>query len=381
MMRTIICTGNGGSGSALVAAATAAFLAQSGRRTLLTSIGPTHNLGPLLGIELSNTSQSVGPNLDAWTLHAAEDLNQFFNQTRPHLPGTMGQLSSDELPLILGSDFFLCAERLRRAEQEGYAVAVVDAGVHDALLRVLSLPDSFRWFVRLLLGLDRGPGQSSNSVGRAMLPSSLLPYEWVSAVQDARVKFETLRDRSVALPRTTIRFVLRPDSAALDEARLAIPALHLHGLAMEGLVVGPLLPADTDSAGMAAVVQEQQFVVHESARFWDTLPLLRLPLTATPGNVAQLAALGQELYHADTALALPEPNPPIIHGDQAEPFLAIFLPGVRRESLQLTVSGDELIVRVGPYRRHILLPEGLRGQSNIRASREGERLVVRLRSA
>ena len=41
---------------------------------------------------------------------------------------------------------------------------------------------------------------------------------------------------------------------------------------------------------------------------------------------------------------------------------------------------DELIVRVGPYRRHILLPDSLRGTSAIRATREGEHLVVRRRN-
>jgi hypothetical protein len=59
--------------------------------------------------------------------------------------------------------------------------------------------------------------------------------------------------------------------------------------------------------------------------------------------------------------------------------VAIDLPGLRRESLGLTVSGDELIVRAGPYRRHILMPEGLRGGTSIRAARQGDTLIIRPR--
>ena len=44
----------------------------------------------------------------------------------------------------------------------------------------------------------------------------------------------------------------------------------------------------------------------------------------------------------------------------------------------LTLSGDELIIRIGGYRRHILLPEALRGGA-IKATREGEHLIVRQR--
>jgi hypothetical protein len=47
--------------------------------------------------------------------------------------------------------------------------------------------------------------------------------------------------------------------------------------------------------------------------------------------------------------------------------------------LGLTLSGDELIVRIGPYRRHILLPDGLRGTQSIRATREGDLLIIRRR--
>ena len=44
-----------------------------------------------------------------------------------------------------------------------------------------------------------------------------------------------------------------------------------------------------------------------------------------------------------------------------------------------TLSGDELIIRIGAYRRHILLPEALRGGA-IKATREGEYLIVRRRA-
>jgi hypothetical protein len=95
-----------------------------------------------------------------------------------------------------------------------------------------------------------------------------------------------------------------------------------------------------------------------------------------------MATLGRALYMGRPAAELAEVTPPIIYQDSSDdPFISIDLPGIPREALGLTLSGDELIVRAGPYRRHLLLPPRLRGAQNIRASREGSRLVVRLRQA
>jgi anion-transporting ArsA/GET3 family ATPase len=381
-MRILVCTGNGGIGSSLVAAATASAAAQAGQKTLLASIGPSHGLNGLFDGQLSSETRTLAPNLDAWSLDVPNDLHTYFEPVRPKLIGALANLSSDELPLIPGIDFFLALERLRRSMAAGYDLTVVDAGPHDALLRVLALPDSFRWFVRLLFGLDRGPGQSSASVGRSLVPTSLLPFEWVGQVQDARTQLEQVRNDATASPRTTLRYVLRPDTSALYEARLAVPALHLHGLAMDGLVVGPLLPVDIQDPRMAEMVAQQQQVAVEAENTWAERPILRLPFITPQGGAEPMATLGRALYMGRPAAELAEVTQPIIYHDSSDdPFISIDLPGIPREALGLTLSGDELIVRAGPYRRHLLLPPRLRGAQNIRASREGSRLVVRLRQA
>lgn len=378
-MRTVICTGNGGIGSGLLAAATASTAARAGKRTLLASIGPSHSLGALFGVTLGNSPQELAPGLDVWALDAPAELSRLMEQVRPRLTGVLASLSSDELPLIVGSDFFLALECLRAAEAAGYRLVVVDAGPHDMLLRVLALPDSFRWFVRLLFGLDRGPGQSNASLARALLPTSLLPTEWTGQVQETRARLERLRETVTTPSRATVRYALQPDPAGLDEARLAVPALQLHGLAVDALVAGPLLPADVSDGRLAAMAAQQQALIGQAERIWNGHPVLRLPLLTTPANPATFAAMGLSLYGSlppDDVAPCPAP---IAYQSGPEPTLAIRLPGVPREALHLTLSGDELIVRIGPYRRHILLPDGMRGRGAIRASREAEQLLVRLR--
>lgn len=385
-MRTLLFTGNGGSGSAIAAAATAGLLARNGRRTLLASIGPSHGLAALIGGRLPGTPQNVGPNLDAWTIDLSTEVNALWEQLKAQLATAMGpaaRLSGDELPLAPGIDQAIGFYRLSEV-RSGYDLLVVDAGPHDNLLRTFALPDSARWGYRLAMGFNPG-GWNSDSLNWSLFgpgaPTGFAPLDLFNQAQEWRVRIESMRDELTDPARTNLRYVLRPDPPALEEALLAVPALQLHGLAVDGLVIGPLLPEDIGDARLQRSVEQQAAVKAAAARTWAPRPLLELPLTEFGGGVAALCDLGEALYGERSASDALAAIMPIEMGDDGGPFLAINLAGAPRETLGLTLSGEELIVRVGPYRRHVPLPAALRGSPHIKASREGERLVVRLRAA
>ena len=373
-MHTLIFTGPAGA-AATAAAATAAAAATGGARTLLASIGPSHPLGALVAAAPGPDPQPLAPRLDAWLLDPITNLASLWGA----LPGLAGgKVVGDELPLIPGGDLFLAVARLRTLAPN-YDLACVDAGPPDGLLRALGVPDTFRWMVRLLLGLDRGPGRSSASVARAIIPTGLIPFpmEWTGNLQEARVRLEQLRDETVAPSNASVRYVLRPDRAGLEEARVALPALQLFGLAVERIVAGPLLPA---VPGLEALRAEADATLAETTATWPTLPLLRLTAAATPASLAALTAQGDALYADGSPIPGAELAAPVRLVGPPAPAVALDLPGLPREQLGLTLSGDELIVRVGPYRRHLLLPEGLRGVSAIKASKQGDTLLVQPRA-
>ncbi|MFL5807065.1 MAG: chromosome partitioning protein, partial [Roseiflexaceae bacterium] len=244
----------------------------------------------------------------------------------------------------------------------------------EILLRALALPDGLRWAVRLAFGLDRGPGRSPASVARAIAPTSFMPVDTLNRVQQARIDAERARDL-LAADGASARYVLRPDRPALEEACLAVPALQLHGLAVPALIAGPLLPDLTD-ARLAPLIERQRALLAEAAALWPTRPLLRFELPVDDG-LAALQIAGAQIFAGHDAIALPVAMP-LAEMHDGEPALVADLAGMPKGALRITLSGDELIVQIGPYRRHILLPEGLRG-AGIKATREGQRLIVRRR--
>lgn len=378
---SILFTGSGND-VALAAAATASVIAAAGKRTLLASIGPLHSFHALFDTPLSDTPTSIAPNMDAWSFNVLGSMDTYLKTLRPRLPGGFNRVSSDELPVMPGIDVLLGLVHLYKEVAVAYEVVVVDIGPVSRLLRVFGLPDSLRWLVRLLFGLDREPGRSTDSIANALVPTLILPFEWPEYLQNIRVRFERLRDATINVCHTTARYVMAPDAAALQHAHLAIPALQLHGLAVDALIAGPLLPVQTTDTDVAAIGAHQRKIVFQAEQAWTPRPLLRYAVRGDVAGIDKVRQLGEALYngHDTGPIEMGHVQRPITtHASGEEPFLAIDLAGAPREALQLTLSNDELIVGIGPFRRHVLLPRGLRGTSKIKATWEAERLVVRLR--
>jgi anion-transporting ArsA/GET3 family ATPase len=379
-MQILIFTGNAGAGISTAAAATALRTAQNGLPTLLAGIGPSHSLSTLFETPIGAQARPIAENLAACEIDVLADLSHFWQELNRRSSGSNQlSISGEELPVIPGADLYLGMATLSRQAASGYSVLVIDAGQHDVLLRALAIPDGFRWMVRLAFGLDRGPGRNMASMSRALLPATLLPFEWVGQIQDSRVELERIRDRLSNPQNTSVRYVLRPDRAALAEARLAIPALQLFELAVETLIAGPLLPADCADPRIAAGAAAELSTISQAAELWAPRPLLSMPLPAADAGITGLAALATAIYADQQPNARSPVTPPVERRESPDAMLAISLPGAPREALGLTISGDELIVRVGPYRRHLLLPASMRGQGNVRAAREGEKLIVRMK--
>jgi anion-transporting ArsA/GET3 family ATPase len=371
MTTTLIFTGNAGPGIAIAAAASALRAADAGRRTLLLGLGHAHSLGALLDAPIAAQPQQLAPNLDALAIDAPAELAAFWERGRAQAPDQIAQIAGDELPLPPGLELFFGLLRLHELAPT-YDLAIVEAGPHDILLRALALPDGLRWAVRLLFGLDRGPGRSPASIARSVVPTSFMPLDALDRIQDTRVAAERALAAITSAGRAAVRFVLRPDRPALEEARLAIPALQLHGLPVSALVAGPLLPADLADMRLAPIGEQQRALLDEAAALWPTRPLLRFELAASAGGAALRVAGAQLAANDDTELPAPAP---IATEYEGQPAIAVELPGMPKAALQITLSGDELIMQVGPYRRHILLPEGLRG-AGIRATRADEWVIV-----
>jgi anion-transporting ArsA/GET3 family ATPase len=364
-----------GQGNALQSAAalaTAGYAASTGLRVLIASVGPTHLLGALLSQTLNGRPQEVAPNLSALEITARDEIGQRWDQVRPNLRTGMirrlGDVGSDELPAFPGMDAvaaLLIAERAARTGR--FDLLVFDGPSTESLLRTVTLPDTLRWFVRLFFGLDRGPGRSRASQEAAIIPVALISPTVVAPLQDFRVVLEGQRTRLDSSSGTQVRLVL-----PAEELRFPAVRQELCGLGLYGIHVDTVL-----ARGEAEQLDEadrQRFVSTPGA---PRPALIFHELPTAPTDMQGWIARGAQIYATrPEGLGLPDVATPPDTGTAPElREVELHMPFFDGRDLDIAVASEEVVVRVGPFRRHVLLP-ALAAGGRLRARVEGENLKL-----
>jgi arsenite-transporting ATPase len=373
--RVVLVTGGGGSGRSTVAAATARLAAESGRRTLLLAADDPHRtVDRLLGAELRPEPAELRPGLFAARLDqqaafrdAAERL---LSRAKP-LFDLLGvePLDRDEISALPGGSHLALLDALRtRAAEDGWDAVIVDAPPVADLLAALALPEQLdRYLARLLPDEQRQAARALRPM-LAAFAGVPMPADWLFEAR-ARAAAELAEIRAVTdAPGTTVRLVV--DAAAGPQAvaalRLARAGLALHGVRVESVTVNRLLPGGEDPF-LAALHQAQRRQLAALDQEWD-VPVHEVPhLGREPhgcADLAELAAPGALRLGPVPGQDAEEPGPWPVEDllDTPERVLVwlIPLPGAERGDLDLVRRGDELVLGVGPYRRTLLLPSGLR---------------------
>jgi arsenite-transporting ATPase len=360
-MRTILITGQGGSGRTTVAAATAVAAAREGCRTLVLSADRTDSLGAVLGTPTGAEPVSVGPGLTAWRPDAAArfraDLVAFQERAASVLDLLgAGRLDAEELTPLPGAEELALLRALRDAAlSEAYDLLVVDLPPLPQALALLALPEELRRYLRRLLPAERQAARALRPVlGR--LAGVPMPAEWLYETA-ARWDVELAAVAAVVDdPGTTVRLVAEPGPAGADHVRVADVGLALRGLPVDALVANRVLPEDTADTWLAGLVAQQDKTLSE----WRATHPVR-----------EVAHLGRDPRGTDDLTALDVPpagdRPARVEwpvtdrlADDGVLVWHLPLPGAIRDELDLVRRGDELVVTAGQFRRIVPLPSALR---------------------
>lgn len=338
---------------------------------LLASVGPLHRLGALIKRQLGPQPQELDQRLAAVEIAARDKIGAVWDQIRPQfqtgLAARLRDIGGGELPAFPGMDAvgtLMIAGQL--AEQQQYDLLICDGPSMESLLRAIALPDTLRWFVRLVFGLDRGPGKSRLSQENALLPVTLLPPASAAPLQDLRVALESQRTLLMPESGARVRVALPISELPLPPTRQALGGFGLYSLEVDTLLV------QGDAAGLDSSTRHA--LTSGDGQRRPRLLVEQLPLEAT--DIAGWAERGKALYReVGPDLGLP------LESQVQQPALTaetmnevnLHIPFLEAKALEIAVASEEVVVKFGPYRRHILLPALISG-GRLRARVDGETL-------
>jgi arsenite-transporting ATPase len=366
--RILLFTGKGGVGKTTTAAATALRCADAGLRTVVLSTDPAHSLADSFDVPLGPHLHPIADHLSGQQLDAQERMEDSWHEIQGWLrevfawAGVDG-LEAEELSVIPGLDeVFALADIKQHATSGDWDVVVVDCAPTAETIRFLSLPDVLSRYMERLFPVGR-------RVNRALSPVlsrvTSLPMAG-DGVFDATKRFydrlDGVRELLMDPARTSVRLVVNPERMVIAEARRTYTYLSLFGYRVDAVVANRLLPdsvSDPWFERWKALHLEHLQAIEEG---FAPLPVLKVELAPTElVGLEALRGFGASLYgDLDPAASLHDGQPLRVTRRNGRTTLSLDLPFADRDDLELGRRGDELLVKVGPYRRAVTLPDSLR---------------------
>jgi arsenite-transporting ATPase len=390
-MRIIVHTGKGGVGKTSISAATALRCAELGLKTIVMSTDTAHSLGDSFEKEIGPEPVELYPNLWAQEIDARYSMDKYWGSFQKYMVALFTQRGVEDvvaeevtiLPgLEEGAHLLWINQYVKKNE---FDVLIVDAAPTAETLRLLSLPDVTRWWFERILTLTRGAAKILRPIGRMLNRSDSIPD--VDAWDQVQSLFDTL-DRVRQLlsdpAMSSIRLVINPERMVIKETQRTYTYLNLYGYATDAIICNRIIPDEVTDPYFSAWKANQRENIAFIGEAFGELPLMKAPLFGEEvGGLETLRKLADAIYgDRSPAEQLFDGQTHRIESEENGGYrLIVPLPFANKEDLDLYRSRDELTLRVGPYRRNIVLPYALWNLEITDARFEDAALRIRFRGA
>jgi len=382
--RVLLFTGKGGVGKTTAAAATAVRCADAGLRTVVLSTDPAHSLADAFDVPLGPLAAPISDGLWGQQLDAQERMEESWHDIQGYLrevfswAGVDG-LEAEELSVIPGLDEIFALTDIKAYTESGeWDVVVVDCAPTAETIRFLSLPDILARYMERLFPVGRRVNKVLAPVLSRVTSLPVADDRVFAATSAFYDRLDGVREILTDPARTSVRLVVNPERMVIAEARRTYTYLSLFGYRVDAVIANRLLPdavADPWFERWKELHVEHLKTIEDS---FAPLPVLKVELA--PVELVGMEALrgfGERVYGSlDAAAILHEGQPLKITRRAGRTTLSLELPFADRDDLELGRRGDELLVKVGPYRRAISLPDSLRSRPIADASLKQGRLKV-----
>jgi arsenite-transporting ATPase len=147
---------------------------------------------------------------------------------------------------------------------------------------------------------------------------------------------------------------------------------------IDAVIINRILPAELADSYFKDWIKDQQQRLHQAHDFFNPIPIF--PVNLFNGEAIgydHLKRLGDQIYG---------PQNPLERFYTEEPYnlkkvnghyhLKLKLPFVTKKDIELNKLFDELIIRIGSFKRHILLPKQVAAFDAVKARVDGQHLNI-----
>ncbi|MDI6818126.1 MAG: TRC40/GET3/ArsA family transport-energizing ATPase [Methanothermobacter sp.] len=298
--------GKGGVGKTTISAATALWMARSGKKTLVISTDPAHSLSDSLEREIGHTPTEITENLYAVEIDpevAMEEYQAKLQEQAAMNPGMGLDMLQDQMDMASmspGIDEAAAFDQfLRYMTTDEYDIVIFDTAPTGHTLRLLSFPEIMDSWVGKMIKIRRQIGSMAKAF-KNILPFMGDEEEEDRALQDmeaTKKQINAAREVMSDPERTSFKMVVIPEEMSIYESERAMKALEKYSIHADGVIVNQVLPEESDCEFCNARRKLQQERLKQIREKFSDKVVAEVPLLKKEAKgIETLEKIAEQLY-------------------------------------------------------------------------------------
>jgi len=367
-VRIILFTGKGGVGKTSISAASALRCAQLGHRTVVMSTDAAHSLADSfdrpLGCEPTQIDQDLfGLEIDVET-ELERNWGRIQSFIKRNLVRTAGftDLIAEEFAIFPGMEELFSLLKLKGYYEQGeYDVAIVDCAPTAGTIRLLSFPDIAQWYMEKIFHIERRVMKLVRPLVNPMVDIELPPDEVFGNIEELYGRMAGMKEILSNAETSTVRLVMNPEKMVIKESQRAYAYLSLFGYPVDAAIVNRVYPPGVGGDYFRRWETIQKGYLAGIRDTFSPLPIMTAGFMSDEVvGMRQLEAMAEDLYgDTDPAGVFVKEEPFEIHQVDGRYEVVMRLPFTDKESVNVWIHGDELVVKIQNFKRNIVIPRTL----------------------
>ena len=389
-MRIIFFAGKGGVGKTSVSAATGIRAAEMGHKTVVMSLDVAHSLADIFDLDRDLLDQNKGEpiqineKLYIQELDIQEEIQRYWGDIHKYLSSILyttglDEVLAEELAVLPGmEEISLLLYINKYVKDKEYDVILLDCAPTGESLRFISIPTTLEWYMNKVFKLERTIVKYVRPVAKKVYDVPLPGDEYFQAIEDLFTKLKGVDQILVDPAITTVRLVTNPEKVVLKETQRAFMYFCLYKMSIDAIIMNRVLPDNIKDDYFKGWIKEQHYHLAEAKDFFSPVPIF--PVDLFGGEVIgynDLKQLADKIYKDSNPLQrFFKDKPYRLTKRDGNYSLKLKLPFISKQDVELNKLHEELIIRIGGFKRHLMLPRQVASLNVVKAKLDGEYLNV-----
>lgn len=389
-MRIIFFAGKGGVGKTSVAAATGIKAAEMGHKTIVMSLDVAHSLADIFDLERDLLDKNRGKpikvkkDLYIQELDMQEEVERSWGEIYQYISSLINttgidEILAEELAILPGmEEVSLLLYINLYVRKNDFDVIILDCAPTGESIRFISIPTALEWYMRKFFKTEKTIFKYVGPVAQRIYNVPMPGDDYFNAIE---YLFERLRGVEQVLvdPEvTTVRLVTNPEKIVLKETQRAFMYFCLYRMKIDAIIMNRILPDDVKDAYFQEWRESQRQYMDKAEEYFRPVPIFHVNLFKDEVlGYDRLKHLSEQVYGENNPLkCFFKEDPYNLIKEDGEYQLMMKLPFVEKKEVELNKFSDELIIRVGSYKRHVLLPRQVAASKTLKAKLENQHLFI-----